>query len=116
MSKHDGLDALFTDKDPVVRDIYDRLAVALSKLGAFDAEAKKTSIHLVHGTAFAGAHPRKAWLDITIRTATPLSGPRVRAQQQVSKSRWHQDIRLVTPRDIDRELIAWLKVAYNLTV
>lgn len=114
MPKHDPVAALFEKKLPVVRKIYDRLAAAISKIGPFEIEPKKTSIHLVRGTAFAGVHPKKSWLDVTIRTEFPLKSPRVRAQEQVSKNRWHQDVRLTALTEIDSELKRWLRAAYDL--
>lgn len=114
MTKANELDALFANREPVVREVYDRLTKALAKIGPFKADPKKTSIHLTRTTAFAGAHPKKAWLDLTIRTERPIKGVRVRAQQQVSKNRWHQDVRLTAPKEIDDEVVGWLREAYSL--
>lgn len=109
-----ALDLLFSDREPVVREIYDRVMRTLAKVGPVNVEPKKTSIHLVRATSFAGAHPKKAWLDLTIRTDKPLKSARVRAQEQVSKNRWHQDVRLTTPKEVDAEVASWLKAAYAL--
>lgn len=114
MPSQTALDALFSNREPVVREIYDRVMVILAKVGPVNVEPKKTSIHLARSTAFAGAHPKKAWLDLTIRTDKPLKSARVRAQQQVSKNRWHQDVRLTTLKDVDAEVASWLKAAYAL--
>ncbi len=65
-------DALFVGKDDVVRSIYQRLLEVLHSLGLFEEEAKKTSIHLVHGVGFAGAHPRKSYLILNLRTDAPI--------------------------------------------
>ena len=109
-----ALDALFSNKAPSVRETYDEILKGLAKLGSVKAEPKKTSIHLVRDTSFAGAHPKKAWLDLTIRSEKPIESDRVRAQEQVSKNRWHQDVRLTSPKDVDAEVIGWLKNAYAL--
>lgn len=114
MSKNAALEALFANKDPQVRTVYVKVLSSLSKVGPVKAEAKKTSIHLVRETSFAGAHPKKAWLDLTIRSDRPIKSPRVRAQEQVSKNRWHQDVRLTSPADVDAEVVGWLKSAYAL--
>jgi hypothetical protein len=45
--------------------------------GPFREEAKKTSIHLVRGSAFAGVHPRKQHLPLTIKAVAPIRSPRV---------------------------------------
>lgn len=109
-----ALDALFANKEPSVRATYDKVLTSLAKVGPVKAEPKKTSIHLVRETSFAGAHPKKAWLDLTIRSEKPIESTRVRAQEQVSKNRWHQDVRLSSPKDVDAEVAGWLKSAYAL--
>lgn len=114
MPKNTALDALFANKEPTVRLTYDKVLTSLTKIGPVKAEAKKTSIHLVRETAFAGAHPKKAWLDLTIRSEKPIKSTRVRAQEQVSKNRWHQDVRLTSAKEVDAEVVAWLKSAYAL--
>lgn len=106
--------ALFANKEPEVRAVYDTVMSALAEFGPAKAEPKKASIHLVRDTSFAGVHPKKAWLDLTIRTDKPIKSARVRAQEQVSKSRWHQDVRLSSRKDVDAEVIGWLKTAYAL--
>lgn len=98
-----------------MRTTYDALMQVVSKLGPFAIEPKKTSIHLVNGTTFAGVHPRVKWLDLTIRTEAALKSPRLRAQEQVSRNRWHQDVRLIGPTNVDAELRAWLREAYKLS-
>ena len=114
MPKDTALEALFANKEPSVRTVYDKVLSSLSKIGPVKAEAKKTSVHLVRETSFAGVHPKKAWLDLKIRSDKPIKSARVRAQEQVSKNRWHQDVRLTSPADVDAEVIGWLKSAYAL--
>ncbi|MBC8075090.1 MAG: hypothetical protein H7Y32_03360, partial [Chloroflexales bacterium] len=60
------VDALFTGKDALTRDIYERLLDALRVIGPFREEAKKTSIHLVNQSGFAGVHPRKSYLYLNL--------------------------------------------------
>ena len=49
----------FENKDPVVKSIYDRILEESRKFGAVAEEPKKTSIHLVNKSAFAGVSTRK---------------------------------------------------------
>jgi len=83
MPKDTALEPLFANKEPAVRAAYDKVLSSLAKIGPVKVEPKKTSIHLVRNTSFAGAHPKKAWLDLTIRTDKPIKSARVRAQEQV---------------------------------
>ena len=114
MPRDAALETLFANKEPAVRAVYAKVLSSLAKVGPVRVEAKKTSIHLVRETSFAGAHPKKAWLDLTIRSDKPIKSARVRAQEQVSKNRWHQDVRLTSPADVDVEVMGWLKSAYAL--
>jgi hypothetical protein len=57
---------------PVSRELYQTLLQALAPIGAFEIEVKKTSIHLVRRSAFAGIHPRKQHLMVTIKAGQPI--------------------------------------------
>ena len=107
-------DALFAGKDAVVLSIYHRLLEALRSLGPFQEEPKKTSIHLVQTLGFAGIHPRKSFLYLNLRMNRPLQGERVAKSEQVSKNRYHNEVKITSPDEIDAELIDWLKEAYAL--
>ncbi|KPV52651.1 hypothetical protein SE17_14195 [Kouleothrix aurantiaca] len=107
-------DALFAGKEPVVRETYDRLLEVLHELGPFKVEPKKTSIHLVNTVGFAGVHPRKSFLYLNLRTEKPIESPRVAKTEQVSKNRYHNEIKLEKPNDVDSQLCTWLKEAYLL--
>jgi hypothetical protein len=107
-------DALFAGKDDVVRAIYTRLLEALRAFGPFQEEPKKTSIHLVRNAGFAGAHPRKNSLYLNIRTDYPIESPRIARSEQVSRNRFHNELKLSSPDEIDAELLGWLKDAYAL--
>jgi len=70
---------------PDARKVYDALLEALHPSAGFQVEVKKTSIHLVRGSAFAGVHPRKQSLALTIKAAQPFRSPRIAKAEQVSK-------------------------------
>ena len=108
------LEAHFTDQSPVVREIYKRLMKTLRKFGPVIEEPKKTSIHLVHGSALAGVSTRKDALWLNIRMDHRIDSPRIHKVDQVSARRFHNELKLTSPDDIDAELIGWLKEAYNL--
>ena len=99
---------------PASRLLYKELLAALQSIGPFEVEVKKTSIHLVRGSAFAGVHPRKRYLLVTIKAAKPIRNPRIVKAEQVSKNRWHLDVKLVAAEEIDAQLLGWLQQAYGL--
>ena len=105
---------VFDDSDPAVRAIYERLLVRVRRIGPVVAEENKTSIHLKSRAAFAGVHPLKSRLDLNIVSVVPIADPRVKKRERVSTSRYHNVVSLSTPREVDAQLIEWLKNAYEL--
>jgi len=104
----------FVKKDPAVLATYRRVLDAARALGPVAEEAKKTSIHLVRRTAFAGVATRRSSLILTLKSATDIRNARIEKREQTSSNRWHLEIRLAEPADVDRQLTTWLKAAYEL--
>lgn len=105
----------FERVDPAVRQCYDRILGLARKLGSFEEDPKKTSIHLVRTTAFAGIATRKARLILTIKANADIKSPRVKKSERASANRWHIEIPLEKPTEIDNEIAGWLKNAYALS-
>jgi len=105
----------FQDKQPVVRQTYEALLASLREIGPFVEDPKKTSIHLVRETALAGIATRKEHLVLTLKSDHRLPGTRVHRTQQASAKRFHSEIKLTSPLDVDKELKQWLRHAYELS-
>lgn len=105
----------FENKDPVVKSIYDRILQESHKFGAVMEEPKKTSIHLVNKSAFAGVTTRKSALILNIKSAAPIKHARIAKSEQVSASRFHQEVKLTSPEDVDPVLVGWLREAYAIS-
>ena len=105
----------FEGKDKTVRRTYDRLLKNVRKFGRVIEEPKKTSIHLVNKTAFAGVATRKSAMILTVKSGRKLSSPRVHRSEQTSAKRFHHEIKLTSPDDVDLELLKWLKDGYALS-
>ncbi len=105
----------FQDKNKVVREIYDCLLSRVEQCGPVIEEPKKTSIHLVNRTAFAGVATRKAAINLTIKGDRKLSSSRISKTEQVSANRFHHEVKLTSPGEVDAELVGWLKAAYALS-
>jgi hypothetical protein len=104
----------FAKCEPVVQQMYQRILEAARALGPVSEEPKKTSIHLVARTAFAGVATRRSSLILTLKSAKDIRSPRIEKREQVSAHRWHIEIRLAKPSDVDRQLTTWLSSAYEL--
>lgn len=109
------VDCHFQGKDVTVRQIYDRLLKATGKFGPVNEEPKKTSIHLMNQTAFAGVATRKSALVLTIKSNRKLSSPRIHKSEQTSANRFHHEVKLTSPAEVDAELVQWLEAAYALS-
>ena len=105
----------FENKDPAVKTIYDRILKESRKFGAMTEEPKKTSIHLVNKSAFSGVVTRKNALILNIKSSTPIKHARIAKSEQLSSSRFHQEVKLTSPDDVDAVLIGWLKDAYDIS-
>jgi hypothetical protein len=105
----------FENKEPVVRSIYERILRESRKFGTVIEEPKKTSIHLVNKSAFAGVTTRKNALILNIKSAAPIKHARISKSEQLSASRFHQAVKLTSPDDVDPTLVGWLKEAYTIS-
>ena len=105
----------FDGRDPVVRDIYDRLLAVARRLGSVAEDPKKTSIHLNRKSAFAGVATRKSALIITLKSATDIRSPRIVKHLNASSRRWYLDVRLESAKDVDPEFRNWLQQSYELS-
>ena len=110
-----AVDAHFADKEPVVRQIYDRLLATARRLGPVTEDPKKTSIHLVNSTALAGIATRKSHLILTLKSDRLLDSPRIHRSERTSAKRYHHQLKLSSPADVDDELVGWLREAFALS-
>lgn len=103
------------EQDEVAAAVYARLLAYVGGLGAFEVEAKKTSIHITRGRAFLGVHPRRGGVLVNIVTDAALPAERMRTQEQVSARRWHNELLLTDPDALDAEVERWISRAYELS-
>lgn len=90
-----------------------KLLSEIGTLGEYGVEEKKTCLHVVaNGRAFLGVHPRKRGLCLTIVLSHSLEGPRIKKAERASANRWHIEVDVKTPEEVDAQLIAWIAEAY----
>jgi hypothetical protein len=110
-----ALAAHFDGRPPVVREIYDRLVETAERFGPVKQEPKRTSIHLARKTAFAGVATRRDGLVLTLKSATDIRSPRVLRREQASAHRWHLEIKLTDPNQVDQQVAGWLARAIEIS-
>jgi hypothetical protein len=69
----------------------------------------------VNRTALAGVATRKGHLILTIKSDRKIASPRIHKSEQTSASRFHHEVKLTSPANVDEELARWLKTAYLLS-
>jgi hypothetical protein len=52
---------------------------------------------------------------LTLKSASDIHSARIKKHEQASANRWHVEIKLTSPRDVDAELVSWLRAAYELS-
>jgi len=108
------VDAHFSGRPPHVLQIYRKIVDASSALGPVAEDPKKTSIHLNRRTAFAGVQPRKDALILTLKSERDVKHRRVHKTEQTSANRWHFEVRLNDPAEVDEQVLQWLRSSYEL--
>jgi hypothetical protein len=108
------VDQHFARVAPQVLAIYRRLLAKTRTFGPCAENPNQSSIHLVNRTIFAGVATRQKVLLLTLKAERDIRSPRIEKHDQVSANRWHLRIRLSDPKDVDQELVRWLKAAYVL--
>jgi len=106
--------AHFDNREPSVKETYKAIVQSARKFGPVIEDPKKTSIHLVRRTAFAGIATRKAGLILTLKSDANVASKRIARREQASANRWHLEIRLDAPDQVDKEIVAWLRKANEL--
>src|SRR6478736_144358 len=72
----------FRDRAPEVKGTYAEILKAAKRLGPVHEEPRKTSIHLVRKTAFAGVATRKNALILTLKSETDIKSNRIFKREQ----------------------------------
>ena len=50
-----------------------------------------------------------------IKSDREISSPRIHKSEQTSAQRFHHEVKLTSPAEVDSELVKWLKDAYELS-
>jgi hypothetical protein len=111
----------FAERDPAIGKLYAAFvrAARTAAPGPVVEDAKKTCVHLnagKGGSAFAGVHPRKAGLLVTVKSVSPIESPRIRKVLAASSRRYYCDLLIEAESDLDAELGRWLAASYSISV
>jgi Domain of unknown function (DUF5655) len=105
----------FLNRSPAVRQIYDRILHVSRRFGPIKEDPKKTCIHLVNRSAYAGIQNRRESMILTLKSAADIDDKRIFRRLQASANRWYLEIKLQSSEDVDDELISWLEASYHIS-
>jgi len=109
------VEAHFGKSSPTVRSVYEKLLQVSLAFGPVVEDPKKTSIHLNRRFAFAAIKTRRNFLILTVKAAGDIDSERITKHEQTSPNRWHHEIKLGSPDDVDSQIARWLRDAYDLS-
>jgi len=109
------LDKHFKGKEEVARPLYNNLKTKIKKnIGSFKVESLPCCIHFVSTLTFAAVFALKDKIRIHFTLDYELESSRIDKFTQMSTNRYLYSIDIEKEDEIDKELISWLKQAYNL--
>lgn len=112
----EGYNKYLTNKNPILGDILEKLLEILDNVtdGQYIIEKKKTSLHVVAKSAFLGIHFMKDKLRLNIVLDHELTNELVRKVDKISANRFHNELDIDNPNQLDKEIESFIKNAYIL--
>ena len=101
--------------DPAVIRLYERFVELVQACGEFEVAVSKTAISF-KGTrrGFAGAKPKKRWLDGYLDLQRKLTDPRIRSASPYTKRLFVHQFRVETLDQLDEDFAGWIREAYDV--
>jgi len=62
-----------------------------------------------------GVVTRSNALILNVKSAVPIQDARFKKSEQISASRFHQEVKLLSIEDVHAALVSWLREAYALS-
>lgn len=99
------------------RELYDELLSKLKKeLSSFKIESVPCCIHFVTGSIFAAVWPMKGGIRADFKLPAEVKSPRLFKTIRLSKNAYMHYIDIKDEKEIDRELIGWIKESYQKSI
>lgn len=99
---------------PTYQRVYAQLLKAVSHFGPVVEERGERSALLRSRGGFLGIHPKRDGLDLQIVTDHVIRAARVSKVDHVSARRFHVHVRIASEKDVDAQLLGWLRESYDL--
>jgi hypothetical protein len=111
-SAGDVVDALYTGPKATLRPIHDRVMAAIREMGPFEEAPKKTYVSLRRKKQFAMVGPAT---NTRVEVGLNMKGVpgTERLQELPAGGMCNYRVKLTAPDDVDGELLAWIRTAYE---
>jgi hypothetical protein len=106
------LDALYVGPKAALRPIHDKLLKELSRMGDFDVAPKKTYVSYRRRKQFAMIGPatnKQVEVGLNVKGLKPTD----RLQALPAGRMCNYKVRLGDAKEVDKELVSWIKAAYE---
>jgi len=106
------LDGLYAGPKAALRPIHDRLLLEIRKFGDFEEAPKKTYVSYRRKKQFAMIGPAT---NSRVEVGLNMKGVKAtdRLQELPAGQMCNYKVRLTAPQEVDRELVAWIKAAFD---
>lgn len=105
----------FAGKEEVGKTLFDEFVARVrAEVGVARIDSPECCIHLVKNSTFAAVWVRKDRIKIDFRLEHKIDSPRFSKMVQMSAKRYLYYMDIMSPEDMDAELMGWLKESYDL--
>ncbi len=109
------LDKHFKGKEGIARPLYNKLKAKIKKeIGPLKVESLPCCIHFVSNYTFAAVYALRKKIRIHFTLDHKVESSKIDKWSRASTNRYLYSIDIENEKQIDKELISWLKQAYNL--
>lgn len=107
-------DSHFIGKKPNVKKVYDKILKETKKFGNVNVSPVQSGIMLKNASTFLGIRLGKTWLDMDFFLPEETNEFPIYKTMRYSKSKTVHYVRLENPKEVDKQLIGWMKISYNM--
>jgi len=108
----EAVEGIYSGPKAALRPIHDKTMKAIAKLGPFEIAPKKAYLSLRRKKQFATVGPAtKTQVEIGLNAKELETGDRLIAQKPGGMCQYK--VRLAAPSEVDTELMAWIRAAYQ---
>ncbi|MBU0731704.1 hypothetical protein KKC88_02390 [Patescibacteria group bacterium] len=105
----------FIGKKDIAEPLFDDLTKKIKKeIGPFKIQSLECCIHLDRISSFGAVYALKDGIRIHFASNKPIASPRINKSSKISAQNYMHSLDIHKKSEINKQLINWLKLAYNL--